>query len=127
TSTGDPVRQYPRERPFRSHGRGSYRGDRRPGRGGCRGLGLLSNYPNPFNGGTVIRFFLPRTTYATLAIYDLAGQRVAEPLRRQLGAGDHVVTWDGRDRQGRDLAAGPYWCRLVAGSLAQTRAMLLLR
>ncbi len=38
---------------------------------------LEQNYPNPFNAGTVIPFALPESEEAELAIFNLAGQKVA--------------------------------------------------
>lgn len=40
-------------------------------------LELQPNYPNPFYGSTTITFALPQPMYATLAVYNLLGQRVA--------------------------------------------------
>ncbi len=38
---------------------------------------LSQNYPNPFNAATTIRFDLPRSEEIDLAVYNLAGQKVA--------------------------------------------------
>lgn len=89
---------------------------------------LGQNYPNPFNSGTLIRFSLPADqARAELAIYNLAGQKVAILLSGPLPAGQHQFEWDGRDQAGRDLATGAYLYRLQAGSAVETRRLLLLR
>ena len=91
------------------------------------GLALYPNAPNPFNGQTTIRFDLPRGAPAELALYNLAGQRIATLLQQTLAAGPHALTWDGRNREGRPVASGVYLYRLRAGDQVQTRRLLLLR
>ncbi|MEW6754877.1 MAG: FG-GAP-like repeat-containing protein [Candidatus Latescibacterota bacterium] len=96
-----------------------------------RSFGLQPNYPNPFNGSTVIRFSLPARGPAELVVYNLAGQKVATLVLGERGAGTHAATWDGRDDEGQPLATGAYLCHLRAGGQAggreQTRRLLLLR
>ena len=89
-------------------------------------LALEQNWPNPFNGATVIRFALPVTTRVELAVFDLLGQRVASLARGEYAAGNHAVRWDGRDEQGRNLASGVYLYRLRSGYRMETRKLLLL-
>ena len=48
---------------------------------------LSQNFPNPFNSGTVIRFALPTSGAVELALYNLAGQRVATLVDGIRGAG----------------------------------------
>lgn len=88
---------------------------------------LDQNYPNPFNGGTTLRFLLPASAEVDLGIYDLTGQRVTTLSRETLPAGAHVLTWDGRGDQGRDLASGLYLCRLQGGGREECVKLLLLR
>lgn len=88
---------------------------------------LRPNYPNPFNGDTVIGFDLAATARVDLAIYNLAGQRVATLLRDRRPPGAHAIRWDGRDDGGEPLASGVYLSRLLAGGQMHTRKLLLLR
>ena len=88
---------------------------------------LQQNYPNPFNGATVIPYALPQSGPIELAVYNLAGQKVVVLEKGVLQAGAHVVSWDGRDNQGRALASGIYFYRLLAGEQKKTRKLLLLR
>lgn len=93
---------------------------------------LEPNYPNPFNGGTAIRYSLPRDGEVYLAVYDLLGQEV---VRLESGfklAGLHAARWDGMDRAGHAAASGVYLCRLQAWGASDemiqvTRVMTLLR
>lgn len=91
------------------------------------GYELAQNHPNPFNGGTVIRFALPRDEFIELAVFNLAGQKEATLLTGRYPAGGHAAHWDGRDDQGRDLASGLYLYRLRVGARTATKKLLLLR
>jgi len=88
---------------------------------------LATNYPNPFNGDTVIRFTLPAPGDVELAILDLAGQRVAVLAQGVRQPGSHTIRWDGRGDGGRLLASGAYLCRLRVGARVEARKLLLLR
>ncbi len=70
---------------------------------------LHANAPNPFQGETVLRFDLPRTTQVDLSVYDAQGRRVRTLVDRQIDPGFHSVPWDGRDEHGRELASGVYF------------------
>ena len=85
------------------------------------------NFPNPFNQETSIRFSLPEPQEVDLAVFDLAGQRVATLVRGKRRAGTYAVRWKGRDGSGGQLASGVYLYRLRAGVRAETRKLLLLR
>ena len=88
---------------------------------------LEQNHPNPFNSQTVLRFSLPRAAEVELAVYNLAGQRVARLAGGHLEAGVHTVRWDGRAETGRGLASGVYACRLRTEDRTLSRKLLLLR
>ena len=88
---------------------------------------LEQSYPNPFNPNTTIEFSVPTRGDVELAIYNLAGQKTRRLLSTVLDAGDHSVTWDGRDKHGRELASGVYMYRLQAGELVDSRRLLLLK
>jgi subtilisin family serine protease len=89
-------------------------------------LRLYGASPNPFVEATALRFALPQSGNASLAIYNVAGRRVRELARGVLSAGPHSAAWDGRDADGRRLASGFYFARLEsAGSVATARVLLL--
>ncbi|PWB68989.1 hypothetical protein C3F09_10740 [candidate division GN15 bacterium] len=92
-----------------------------------RAFDLLQNYPNPFNPSTEILFTLPVREHATLAVYNLLGEQVRVLADETLSAGEHRVTWDGRDARGNQVASGVYLYRLTAGTSSQSKKMLLLK
>ena len=91
------------------------------------GFALDQNYPNPFNSGTVIRFALPQTQEVELAVYNLAGQKVATLVQGLRQAGSYAIHWDGRDDAERALATGMYLYKLRAGESVETKKLMLVR
>ncbi|MFH2055530.1 MAG: T9SS type A sorting domain-containing protein [bacterium] len=87
----------------------------------------LANYPNPFNIETTVLFSLPRSSTVRLEVYDLLGRQITTLLEQYIPAGTHRLYWDGRDRQGREVCSGVYYCVLRAGQSSVTRKVLLLK
>lgn len=83
---------------------------------------LAQNYPNPFNPSTKIEFSLPRSTYATLKVFNLLGAEVATLVGQEFAAGSYTVDWSASG-----APSGVYFYRLVAGAYVETKKMLLLR
>lgn len=76
--------------------------------------GLLGNYPNPFNAGTLIRYELPHADTAPrmVEIYDIMG-RLVKSLRLETADRISLVYWDGTDDRGGECASGLYFARLM--------------
>ncbi|MCX5752963.1 MAG: M14 family zinc carboxypeptidase [Candidatus Krumholzibacteria bacterium] len=90
--------------------------------------GLEQNYPNPFNPATTIGYYLSRHAHVTLEVYDARGRLVASLANGQgQASGYHAMEWDGRDASGNAAASGVYFYRLRAGTLVQSRKMILMR
>lgn len=87
----------------------------------------LSNYPNPFNPSTRLRFALGHSGPVRLDVFDVLGRRVATLLDETLDRGHFDIEFDGRDSGGRSLASGMYFARLQSADGTRTRAMVLLR
>ena len=94
---------------------------------------LAQNIPNPFNALTTIQFNLPKENEVSLAIYDLVGRKVAEPLSNvPYESGGHFVIWDGKDSQNRPVSSGVYLYRLEVSKngqmeFAKTKKLILLK
>ena len=88
---------------------------------------LGANYPNPFNPATTIPFAVPAEAGdVDLTIYNVLGQSVRQVWNGPLAAGEHRLTWDGRDAQGQSVAAGVYLVRLHQGDQTRIRKMVKL-
>jgi hypothetical protein len=91
-------------------------------------LASLNARPNPFNPSTTIDFALPQAGRAHLLIYDSAGRLMRRLVDVQLDAGEHSVTWDGRDEAGRALGSGTYFFELrLEGRSIDTQKVVLLK
>ena len=92
---------------------------------------LLANFPNPFNPTTTIPFVVGTVAgehaQTRLEIFNALGQKVRILHAGRLEAGTHRVTWDGRDRQGQQVASGVYLYRLQIGDFQQHRRLLIAR
>ncbi len=88
---------------------------------------LGRNYPNPFNPSTSISFALPQQENVRLEIYGLDGRLVTVLINETLSAGNHEVTWTGRDNSGRQVASGMYFYRLRAGEFTDVHKMTLMK
>ncbi|MGH1365449.1 MAG: M4 family metallopeptidase [Calditrichia bacterium] len=88
---------------------------------------LHTNFPNPFNPTTSIRYDLPKSSSVSLGIYNSLGQLVRKLVSEEQSAGFKTVRWDGRNEAGQSTSSGIYLYRLEAGDFVQTRKMMLLK
>ena len=86
---------------------------------------LGANYPNPFNPATTIPLVVPDGAKdVDLTIYNVLGQPLRQVWTGPLAAGEHRLTWDGRDSQGQPVAAGVYVYRVQVDEQTRTRKMV---
>ena len=86
---------------------------------------LGANYPNPFNPATTIPLAVPAGARSVdLTIYNVLGQPLRQVWTGPLPAGEHQLTWDGQDAQGKPVAAGVYMYRLQVDEQTHTRKMV---
>ena len=76
--------------------------------------------PNPSHG----TIHIPVDGVTAVTVFDVAGHRIR--TLRSSGDSDLIV-WDGRDRDGRDVAAGMYFLRATRGSVTATRRVSVIR
>ena len=88
---------------------------------------LHSNYPNPFNPITTLRYELPGQAQVTLTVYDLMGREVTQLVNTTQEAGYRSVQWNATDMHGKPVSAGVYLYQIRAGEFIQTRKMVLLK
>lgn len=90
-------------------------------------LDAVTNYPNPFNPDTDIRFSLTRDSEVNLSVFNILGQKVKTLVQGSLTAGLHSVKWDGTDESGRQVASGIYLYKIVTGDVVESRKMILMK
>ena len=61
-----------------------------------------------------------------VAIYNFLGQLVRQVWSGPLAAGEHRLTWDGRDDKGQPVASGAYLYQLRVDEQLRTRKMVKL-
>ncbi len=83
--------------------------------------------PCPFSSTADISFFLPEAGNGTVSIFDTAGRLVVELADRAMAAGDHTLTWNGRNSAGRTTRNGVYFCRCEFEGDCKTQRVVLLR
>ncbi len=84
---------------------------------------LEQNYPNPFNPSTKIAFHMKEAGEVWLVIYNLQGQEVRTLLSGVKAAGQHVVTWDGKNNSGQLMPSSVYLYRLSGNGFVITKKM----
>ena len=84
-------------------------------------------FPNPFNPSTRLRFTLAQGGWVKAQVVDAAGRRVALLADGPFTAGEHVLSWQGRDAGSRTVASGVYWLRLESEEGSAVRRLLLLK
>lgn len=92
----------------------------------------LTNYPNPFNPSTEIRFQISDFTgieEAEIIIFNLKGQQVRKfsnlPINKSQ---NHQIVWDGTDQSGKSVASSIYFSHLrINNKEIASGKMLLLK
>lgn len=85
------------------------------------GYVLSQNTPNPAGSATQIAFELPKSTNASLVIFDIAGKVVATPVNNQnLQAGIHIIDVDLTDFQ-----SGVYYYSLTNSEVTISKRLMV--
>jgi hypothetical protein len=88
---------------------------------------LLSNYPNPFNSKTIIKYKLTRNSNVILEIYNIKGQKIKTLVSEKQNKGLYKILWNGLDSSGKKVGSGIYYYRIITNYLADCKKMVLLR
>jgi hypothetical protein len=88
---------------------------------------LGSPVPNPTSGPSSIRFVLAAPARLRVLVCSAGGALVRTLADQTYVAGEHAVTWDGRDERGRAVAAGVYLCRVEGPGMAGSGRILVVR
>ena len=83
---------------------------------------LEQNFPNPFNGATVIRYKLANNGFVTLKLYDILGREVEILVNESKNAGDYSMNFNANQ-----LSSGVYLYRLTVNEMSIVKKMILLQ
>lgn len=88
---------------------------------------LLTNFPNPFNASTRIRYRIVTEGSVHISIYDLKGSLVKTLVNVHQSAGLYEMDWNGTNRFGQSVASGVYFLRIESDHSTRNRKILLVR
>ncbi len=88
---------------------------------------LISNYPNPFNPETNIKFEISKAQDVEIDIYNIKGQRVKTLKQNFANAGTHVINWKGQDNQGHSVSSGVYFYKMKNSQNQTIKKMILIK
>ena len=89
--------------------------------------GLIGNYPNPFNSGTVFLYEIRIQSDVELTIYNPAGRKIRTIFMSSEKPGEHEIRWDGRNDSGMPVPSGMYVCRMLTKDTKTSIKILMLK
>ena len=88
---------------------------------------LHSNFPNPFNPNTLLRYDLPQSGMVNISIHDMTGRKIKTLVNSAQSAGYKTIQWNGTDDNNKSVSAGLYLYTIQTGNFTQTKKMVLLK
>jgi hypothetical protein len=88
---------------------------------------LFQNAPNPFTSSTAITFSIEKEGRVRLSVFDAKGRLVRVLVNDVRSPQRYVEEWDGRDSEGRRVAAGTYFYRLEIPGWTAVKKMTTAR
>ncbi len=89
------------------------------------GFNLLAAHPNPFNSLTKIQYTIPEAGTVKIDIYASDGEHITTPLWAHQFAGRNIITWDGTNNSGIDVANGVYFYRVRYKTFTKSGRLIL--
>lgn len=83
---------------------------------------LCQNYPNPFNPSTVIRFSISTSSFVTIEIFNILGEKIHSFIDQELEVGTYELPINFSN-----YPSGIYIYRIKAVNFIQTKKMLLIK
>ncbi len=93
----------------------------------AQGLRIESVAPNPVRTVCTIRLSLPAASATSVVLYDAGGRQIRRVRDGILPPGIHLISWDGRDDEGRLCDSGVYFVRVTAGDNSDAERFLVVR
>lgn len=92
-----------------------------------KGYLLSQNYPNPFNPTTKIRYQLASPANVRLEVFNSMGQKISTLVNDFKAAGQHEVSWNGRNSAGANVSSGIYFYKITTENFTQTKQMIFIK
>lgn len=88
---------------------------------------LYGNFPNPFNGSTLIEFGMPGQGIVALQVFDPSGQRIMRLQKAFSTAGRQQIAWNGVDENGANVSSGLYFYWITFQNITRAGKMIYLK
>jgi hypothetical protein len=85
-------------------------------------LGILKNYPNPFNSGTTISYSIPQQGFVSIRIYSPSGKLIKTLINEIQPPGQYEIIFIPHN-----MPAGIYFYTLQNNNLILSNKMILIR
>lgn len=90
------------------------------------GFKLVTNFPNPFNSRTIIRYQIPIVSYVTFKVYDPLVREVFTLVDEEKSPGSYQLEFNADG-----LSSGIYFCTMIAdyhsGKYVNHRKLVLMK
>jgi hypothetical protein len=88
---------------------------------------LSQPWPNPVARSLSLKYGVPRLARVRIKVYDTSGRVVRSLVNGDKKPGFYTLKWHGETEQGRQLAQGVYFVRMLAPDFQATKKLILLK
>ncbi|RJP63214.1 MAG: glycosyl hydrolase family protein [Ignavibacteriales bacterium] len=88
---------------------------------------LHQNFPNPFNGRTIIKYNVAKETPLDFYIFDALGKTIYSKHIDLSLPGENMITWDSKNESNTTVSSGIYFYTLRCSNKSLTRKLLVLK
>ena len=82
----------------------------------------ISNFPNPFNNKTTIRFNILLPGHTEIQIFNSTGQLIRKLNPGKLNSGKYQVEWDGKNDNQEEISSGVYFGSILVNSYTKVES-----
>jgi hypothetical protein len=82
---------------------------------------------NPIDGAARLLYSVPNAAHVRIAAYDVSGRLVRELTSGAAGGGEHLLTWDGRDKSGTRRTGVDVLRLSINGTMTASGKVIILR
>ena len=90
-------------------------------------LAIDHAYPNPFDQSVTLAYNLDQAGQVEIQVVDMVGKQVKALMNDYMLPGEHVITWNGTNQLGAQMANGMYSIIISIGHTQATERVVLLR
>jgi len=88
---------------------------------------LNQNFPNPFNGQTMIEYSIPSASNILFKIFDMNGKEIRTLHNGYHNSGRAAITWDGKDKNSKLVASGIYYYSIVFDQSSKIKKLTFIK